>query len=137
MKRLLVPLALLGISCSTPYQPVSDSKLAFLTRGYQVSELNEDIYEVSFRAASHEESRARDFVIIRSAEICSSDRFEYFRVLLDRSAGGRSESVILGLVQNSTPVLVVNRIQCVDDGGAEGAIAVARVLNKLRSKYSL
>ena len=71
MRLPLLPLVLFFTACATQYQPVSSSS-NWIQRGYSETQLSGDTYDVYFKVASSEEGRARDFALLRSAEICQS-----------------------------------------------------------------
>lgn len=136
MKSSILLLAMTLASCSTPYQQ-APSESNWIRRGYSEVQISSDIYEVSFRAASPEEERARDFVLLRSAEICQSRHLPYFSILADNIVGGEITSTMFGLFRNTSPLSVKNRVLCLRENVDSQVLETATVLESMRSKYDI
>jgi len=93
-------------SCTTAYKPKTES--VFSSTGYSHTQLSRDTFDVYFVAREKEEERARDFVLLRTAELCLSHGFTHFTIL-EQSAGQRSRG------GGITPVIAV--------GGRHGSVS--------------
>lgn len=79
-KPLLSLFALLVVGCATSYTAKG------MDTGYSSMQLNESSFRVNFDGgASTTEERARDFALLRSAELASKGNFRYFTILRDES----------------------------------------------------
>ncbi len=99
-------LPILLFSCTTPYKPKSDS--VFSSTGYSHTQLSADTFDVYFVARDSEEERARDFVLLRTAELCLTHRYSHFTIL-EQSSGHRVQQ------GGITPVVAV--------GGRHGGVS--------------
>lgn len=107
MKLPLLLMSVLALmSCATPYKPKSES--IFSSTGYSHTQLSADTFDVYFEARDSEEERARDFVLLRTAELCLTHRYSHFTIL-EQSTGHR------GHRGGITPVVAV--------GGRHGGVS--------------
>jgi|GEM_PF-5341053 len=129
-KRLAYTALVLGLlvvtSCTTAYKPKTDS--VFSSTGYSHTQLSRDTFDVYFVARDREEERARDFVLLRTAELCLSHQFSHFTILEQSrshqghgggvapiiSVGGRHGGVgsVISTSGGSDRNNVRNRIRC-------------------------
>jgi len=122
----MLMMVLVLASCTTPYKPKTES--VFSSTGYSHTQLSRDTFDVYFVAREKEEERARDFVLLRTAELCLSYGFTHFTILEQsvgqRSSGGRISPVIAvgGRHGSVSPVIATgtgsdrnnirNRVRC-------------------------
>lgn len=79
-KPLLSLFSLLVVGCATSYTAKG------MNTGYSSMQLNESSFRVNFDGdAQTSEERARDFALLRSAELASKANFRYFTILRDES----------------------------------------------------
>ena len=133
-----IPLLILFLSitaCATPYQPMSSGS-NWIQRGYSENQLSDDIYDVYFKVASSEEERARDFVMLRSAEICQSHSFRYFFVMENNVIGRSNSYSLIGIFNNDSPISVKNRIKCINEESNGKEFETALIQEIIRSKYN-
>ncbi len=135
MRIPIAALLLAFTACATPYQPMPPAS-NWIQRGYSETQLGDDIYDVYFKVASSEEERARDFVMLRSAEICQSHSFRYFFVMENNVIGRSNSYSLIGIFDNDSPISVKNRIKCINEelNGKEFETAVIQEI--IRSKYN-
>ena len=91
-------LALVLISCATPYKAKTDS--VFSSTGYSHTQLSVDTFDVYFVARDDEEERARDFVLMRTAELCMTHQYTHFTILEQsrgHRGGGSSITPVVGV----------------------------------------
>lgn len=155
---LIALLALMLAACATPYEPKGDS--VFAVRGYSHTQLGVDTFDVYFVGKDNEEERSRDFVLLRTAQLCLSHQFTHFTVL-EQSAdvpgavggGGISTGVILsgGHHGSVTPVIstgvnngrdsnhhVRYRVKCANASQAEGVVYDAPYIQQsVAGKYGI
>ena len=77
MRFLLISiLAVFAVGCATPYQS------AGLTGGYSETQLAPDVFRVSFQGNGYTSGdRAKDFVLLRAAELCLQRGFTCFAII--------------------------------------------------------
>jgi hypothetical protein len=87
-------LAISLVGCATPYQPTG------LLGGLKETRLSEDVWEVHFRGKSFtDEKKAKDFTLLRSAELTLRNGFSYFMLInsaTDKFAGATGVNVLAG-----------------------------------------
>ncbi|MCB1670008.1 MAG: hypothetical protein R3F41_06595 [Gammaproteobacteria bacterium] len=132
MKAVVLLATVVVVGCATPYQ--SKEANIFSSRGYSHTQLSEDTFDVYFESYQREEERARDFVLLRTAELCLSHQFTRFTVLeqsrrFPSNTGSVTPTVAVGgRYGNVTPVIatsansdgrsnVRNRVQCLNGEG--------------------
>jgi len=107
-KRIAHPTAAIQLSlvislagCATPYQPTG------LTGGFTETRLSENVLEVNFRGNGFtDEKKARDFTLLRSAELTLQNGFNYFTLVdsdTDKFAGATGANVLAGGVAAFIP----------------------------------
>jgi len=136
MRLITCAAAILLASCSTPYQQAPQES-HWVRRGYSEVQISNDTYEVSFHAASPEEKRARDFALLRSAEICGSRQYPYFLILGENVTGGESTTLLLGLFRNSSPLSANLRFRCLRESMGNTALETMAVQESLRTRYEI
>lgn len=78
---LLSFLGVLVIGCATSYQSTG------FTGGYSETQLNDTVYEVSFRGNGYtSRQRASDFALLRSAQLALENGYGYFIILEDETS---------------------------------------------------
>ena len=79
MRARSVAIAILGcfcLACATPYQPNA------LRGGFSETRLDENVFQVSFRGNGYTgKERARNFALLRSAELTLENGYSYFVIL--------------------------------------------------------
>lgn len=76
LQSFIILLSLVYIGCATPYQKDS------LMGGFSETQLNENTFLVNFRGNGYtNRQRARDFTLLRSAELALENGFQYFIVV--------------------------------------------------------
>jgi hypothetical protein len=158
MKIAILLLSLVLVSCATPYRAKNDG--IFSSRGYSHTQLSEDTFDVYFESYQREEERARDFVLLRTAELCLSHQFTGFTVLeqsrmFPTESGSITPVIAVGGRHGSvTPVIaaggnsdrrsnVRNRVQCLQASQSAGNDAGGEVFDanyvksSVTSKYDL
>jgi hypothetical protein len=79
MKQIVVlVLTLLLVSCATPYQQVGTT----VAGGYSSNRLSNEVFEVRFDGNGFTQpKRARDFALLRAAEIALEHNYPYFVII--------------------------------------------------------
>ncbi len=99
--RIVMLCTALGLlaACATPYEPKGDS--VFSSYGYSHTQLGVDTFDVYFTGRDDEQERARDFILMRSAELCMTHSYNYF-VIVEQDpeqpqsrSGGLNTGIIL------------------------------------------
>ena len=149
---LLVSLFLVLAGCATPYKEKSTS--VFSGRGYSSSQLSPDTFDVYFEGGSQEEERARDFVLLRAAELCLNNQFRYFTMTEESASVPNGNSTgsfvsVVGTTHNVFPVIgtssnsngrttVRNRVKCLAGSqSTQPAYEASFVQESIRRKYQL
>ena len=74
--RLILAVAVLLSGCATPYKPDG------LMGGFSERQLGQDVFVVSFQGNGYtRDQRARDFLLLRCAEVTLSHGGKYFRLV--------------------------------------------------------
>ncbi len=91
-KILLISISIISIASlsgcaghpmSTPYQPDKGS----FRGGYKDIQLSENMYKVSFKGNAYlSQSTTKDYTLLRSAEVCLENGFDYFSVVGSNSS---------------------------------------------------
>jgi len=102
MKPSLLLFSILFISgCATSY------KSNGFQGGYSESQYADDVYEVTFKGNSHTSAdRAKDFAMLRSAELCQKNGYSYFVVIDKESSTSISASTSAGQSLSTYPAKV-------------------------------
>jgi hypothetical protein len=95
-KILLISISIISIASlsgcaghpmSTPYQPDKGS----FRGGYKDIQLSENMYKVSFKGNAYlSQSTTKDYTLLRSAEVCLENGFDYFSVVDSNSSVSHS-----------------------------------------------
>lgn len=73
----MITVAVLVCSCATAYQPDGTDG----TGGYTFARLSENVFKVEFSGNGFTEpKRAKDFALLRAAEICLEHNYRYFSI---------------------------------------------------------
>lgn len=87
--------------CATPYQSTG------LLGGLTETRLSEDVWEINFRGNGFtDEKKAKDFALLRSAELTLQNGFSYFMLInsaTDKFAGATGVNVLAGGVSAFIP----------------------------------
>lgn len=146
-------LVLVLASCTTAYKPKTES--VFSSTGYSHTQLSSDTFDVYFVAREKEEERARDFVLLRTAELCLSHSFTHFTILEQSvgqrgrgggitpviAVGGRHGSVspVIATSASSERNNIRNRVQCYvgSKSGSRTEYEAAYVKTSVAEKYDI
>jgi hypothetical protein len=90
-----------GNPISTPYQPDKGS----FRGGYKDIQLSENMYKVSFKGNAYvSQSTAKDYTLLRSAEVCLENGFDYFSVVDSNSSVSHSLYQQAGTLNTYQPI---------------------------------
>lgn len=75
IKAIVISVSMMATGCATPYQPSS------ITGGFSELKLSENSYLVEFKGNAYTRaSSARDFAVLRGAELCLSSGYAQFTI---------------------------------------------------------
>jgi hypothetical protein len=95
---LLISATVAFSSCATKYQSVGSD----ITGGHSFRRLAVDVFEVEFRGNGFTNpKRAKDFALLRSAEVCKEHNFRYFS-LIGEGDNSRTDIMKMGSTSHTT-----------------------------------
>jgi hypothetical protein len=127
---ILVIVGLLISGCATAYQQKG------MTGGYSETKLAVNVYRVSFGANGYSSrDRARDFALLRSAELTIQDDFKYFTVLEGQDA--LEYQSVKGILVSSPDITYLIKMSNDKNISGGSSYEASFILNSIGTKYEL